>query len=238
MALLTIAADERSLAERVAERFLDVARESVQTRGTAMICLTGGTTPRRMYELLGSHGSATPPAWDRVHLYWSDERMVPPEHQDSNYGMARESLLVHLPVPSSHVHRIKGERPPEEAALLYEGELPGRFDLMLLGVGEDAHVASIFPGSPLLSERRRRAAAVWAPHLNAFRVTLTPRALLESDHVLMMVAGTAKAAAVAAALEGPTDVERCPVHLLREAGDRVEWFIDRAAARELSSRHV
>ena len=238
MALLTIAADERSLAERVAERVIDVATASVRTRGVAMICLTGGTTPKRTYELLGAHGSGTPLACDRVHLYWTDERMVPPDHHESNFGMVRNSLLVHAPVPSSHVHRIKGELPPEEAALLYERELPERFDLMMLGVGEDTHIASIFPSSPLLAERRRRAAAVWAPHLNAYRVTLTPRALLESDRILMMVAGTAKAAAVAAAIEGPTDVARCPVHLVREAGDRVEWFIDRAAARELSSRHA
>jgi 6-phosphogluconolactonase len=235
MALLTIASDEPSLAERVATRFVEVGAESAGVRSAA-ICLTGGNTPRRMYELL-----ATPPwqarlPWEGVHVYWSDERHVPPDHRDSNYGMAHEALLKHVPLPTSHVHRIEGELNPEEAARSYERELPARFDLMLLGMGEDAHIASIFPGSALVSETRRGVAAVWAPHLNAYRITLTPTALLDSDRILVMVSGAAKAPAVAAALEHPTDPARYPVHLLRAAGNRVEWFIDRAAARDVASR--
>jgi 6-phosphogluconolactonase len=133
------------------------------------------------------------------------------------------------------VHRMRGELPPGEAADLYERELPDRFDLMLLGLGEDAHIASIFPGSALVSERRRRVMAVWVPHLRSYRITLTQPALLAADRIVMLVAGSKKAPAVAAAIDAPSDPARVPAHLLRDAGDRVQWFIDRAAARDVSS---
>jgi 6-phosphogluconolactonase len=238
MALLTIAGDDRALAERAAERFVLLAQDAVRTRGSALICLTGGTTPKQMYTLLATESWQKRVSWERVHVYWTDERHVPPDHQDSNYGMAWDALVMRVPIPPSHVHRIRGELPPDEAARLYEHEVPDQFDLTLLGVGEDAHIASLFPGSSLLTEERRRAAAAWAPHLKAYRISLTPPALLGSKHVVVLVAGAAKARAVAAAFDKAVNVERYPVHLLREAGDRVEWFIDRAAARDVSSRHA
>lgn len=238
MALLTIAESEVAVAERAAARFVALAGEAMRGRRAAMIALSGGTTPRRLYELLASEGWRSRVMWENVHLYWSDERHVPPDHKDSNYAMARDALVMHVPIPASHVHRIRGELPPDEAARLYEKELPDRFDLLLLGLGEDTHIASIFPGSPLLKERQRRGAAVWVPHLKAYRITLTPPVLLASAHLMVLVAGAQKAAAVAAAFDAPTSPERYPVHLLREAGDRVEWFIDRAAARDVSSRRA
>ena len=237
MALLTIEADERSLAERVAGRFTQLAAATLRA-GRAAICLTGGTTPRRMYELLASPAWQPRVPWERVHLYWTDERHVPPDHNDNNYRMAWDALIKHLPIPTAHVHRIKGELDPADAARQYERELPERFDLMLLGIGEDAHIASIFPGSELVGETRRGAAAVWVPHLKAYRMSLTPPALLGSRHVLVMVAGAAKAPAVAAALDKPANPQRYPVHLLRQADDRVEWFIDRAAARDAASQRA
>src|SRR5687767_10580177 len=130
MALLTIAPNALSLAERAAARFITLAAHAVRERGTAMICLTGGGTPRPLYELLAADLWRSQLAWEQTHLYWSDERHVPPEHPESNYRMAREALVMHVPIPVSHVHRIRGELPPDEAALLYERELPDRFDLM------------------------------------------------------------------------------------------------------------
>jgi 6-phosphogluconolactonase len=237
MALLTIERDEASLAERVAGRFIELASGSVRA-GRPTICLTGGTTPRRMYELLAAPPWQARLPWERVHLYWSDERNVPPDHNDSNFLMAWEAFVKHLPIPTAHVHRIRGELEPTEAARLYERELPDRFHVMLLGVGDDAHIASIFPGSDLITERRHGAAAVWVPHLKAYRISLTPTAILSAKHILVMVAGSGKASAVAAALDRPTNTERYPVHLLREAEPRVEWFIDRAAARDVASRRA
>jgi 6-phosphogluconolactonase len=236
MALLTIVNDEQTLAERVADRFVAVAHDAVRQRGSAMVCLTGGTTPKRAYELLATQPWQQRVSWDHLQIYWTDERHVPPDHTDSNYGMARDALVMNVPIPASHVHRIRGELDPEEAARAYERELAARFDLLLLGVGEDAHIASIFPGSPLIHERNRRVAAAWVTRLKAYRITLTPPALLASEHIGVIVAGGSKASAVAVAFHEPADVERYPVHLLRSAGDRVEWFIDRAAGRDVASR--
>jgi 6-phosphogluconolactonase len=236
MALLKVFDDEVSLAAGIAERFVTLVNDALRQRGTAAICLTGGRTPKQLYELLAGSAWRDRIRWDAAHLYWSDERHVPPDHPDSNYGMTREALVMHVPIPAAQVHRIRGEIAPDEAARLYERELPPRFDVTLLGMGEDAHIASIFPGSPLVHERSRRAAAVWAPHLKAYRITLTPPSLVDTGRILMLVAGASKAPAVAAAFDRPTDSERWPVHLLRGADDRVEWFTDRAAARDVSSR--
>lgn len=236
--MLTIVDDARALAERAAGRFAAVVAAGVRSSGSARVSLTGGSTPRGAYELLGSPPWSDSIPWGDVHLYWGDERHVPPDHKDSNYGMARDALVMRVAIPAAQVHRIRGELPPDEAARLYERELPQRFDLLLLGLGEDTHIASIFPGSPVLQETKRRVAAPWVSHLKAYRITLTPPALLSASHIMMIVAGAAKAAAVATALETPADPVRYPVHLLRAAGDKVEWLIDRAAARALSSPHA
>ena len=233
MALLTIAENEKALVDLGVDRFAAIAQDAVRERGQAIVCLTGGSTPQAMYEALARERSAVP--WANVHVFWGDERAVPPQHKDSNYGMARDALLAHVPIPPAHVHRMRGELPPEQAAVEYEHELMGTFDLMLLGVGEDAHIASIFPGSPVLGERVRRTVAVYAPHLETYRITLTPPALLDARRILTLVAGTTKANAVMVAIEAPDDPARWPVHLLRRAANRVEWLIDRAAARALSS---
>jgi 6-phosphogluconolactonase len=268
MAKVTVVPGEQALAEAAAERLTAIVEQAVAHHGAATVSLTGGSTPRRLYALLAD---ATRPwrdriEWARLHLFWGDERHVPPDHADSNYGMARAALLDHVPVPAAHVHRMRGEMADAaEAARAYEQELhdgfaaAGRsdltFDLMLLGLGEDAHIASIFPGSSLLrtfgsfgpfdafdpltprtierSERLGRfdrVAAVWAAHLNAWRITLTPPAILDSRAIVMVVSGSNKAAAVAAAVEGAEDVMRRPAQLLRAADDRVEWFLDRAAS--------
>jgi 6-phosphogluconolactonase len=248
MATVTVFDDEIAAAEAVAERLGASAAEAIAAFRTVTVCLTGGRTPERMYQLLADparqwHGHID---WPNAHLFWGDERHVPPDHPDSNYGMAARALIAHVPVPPVQVHRIRGELPDaHDAARLYAAELregfarAGRrdqvFDVMLLGLGEDAHIASIFPGGPLVAESSpTRVAAVWASHLNAWRITLTPPALLDARRIVMLVAGDKKADAVHGALELPTDARRWPAHLLREADDRVEWFLDRAAARKLS----
>ena len=250
MAQLTVANDDSEQARLAAERLTQLIESAVATHGTAFVSLTGGTTPRRLYATLAD---AAQPwrdriQWSRVHVFWGDERHVPPDHPDSNYGMAKAALLDHVPVPPEHVHRIRGEMPDARAAAAaYDRALADVvsafrrtavpfFDLMLLGVGDDAHVASIFPGSELLdasAPRSRRVAAVWAAHLNAWRITLTPDALLDSRTIVVLVAGANKASAVRAALDEPLAVKRYPAQLLRTAGDRVEWFLDRAAGRSV-----
>lgn len=274
MAILTIADGEQELTSAAAEHLTTHIERAIAERGSAMVSLTGGTTPRRLYAALADVARPWREriAWSQVHLFWGDERHVPPDHRDSNYRMADDALVRHVPIPSSQVHRMRGElADPAVAAREYEDEIvagfeaAGRhdrtFDMMLLGMGEDAHIASIFPGSELLSRRpvkrrptngggdaevspgqdrsdagrgstlrRDRVAAVWAEHLGAWRITLTPPALLDARAIVMLVAGDKKAAAVHAAIEGPPDVRRWPAQLLRAADDRVEWLVDRAAA--------
>ena len=277
MATLTIADDEEALAQSAAERLTTLIERSIAARGSAILSLTGGSTPRRLYALLGD---ATHPwrdriDWARLHLFWGDERCVPPDHPDSNFGMARAALLDRVSVPPPQIHRIRGEiAAADSAAQDYQRELgagfaaAGRadltFDVMLLGLGEDAHIASIFPGSELLRrpvtrrpapvngesgegrptpanvERHfavRSVAAIWVTHLKAWRITLTPSALLEARAIVMLVSGPNKAAAVGAAIEGPLDVARWPAQLLRHADDRVEWMLDRDAAAEIRTVH-
>ena len=250
MAVLTVAGNAAELGRTAAGRFTAIVQRAVLVHGAAMVSLTGGHTPRHVYELLADPHEEwrwrIP--WERVHLFWGDERNVPPDHPDSNYGMARDALVATIPVPAEQVHRMRGELEAEEAARAYEIELAdafrlaGRtdqiFDLMLLGLGDDAHIASIFPGSPVLHERTRRVAAPWVEHLHARRITLTPPALLDARVIIMLVEGSQKADAVTAAIEGPRDVERWPAQLLRAAGDRVEWLIDRPAAQGLRARRA
>jgi 6-phosphogluconolactonase len=191
-----------------------------------------------------------------VHLFWGDERNVPPDHPDSNFGLANRTVIQHVPIAVSHVHRMRGEIPAVDAGHEYDLMLRARrdeipdplFDVMLLGIGADAHIASIFPESPLLPVGRGftprqadregppYAAGVWVPTLNQWRITQTPPALLDSAAIIMMAAGSTKADAIAAAIEGQLNVSRYPAQLLRAAGDRVEWIIDDVAATRISQR--
>jgi 6-phosphogluconolactonase len=257
MAIVNVEADASGLAAATASRIASLLRDACQRHGTAHICLTGGQTPHHTYDRL-VHASQGAGAldWNRVHLFWGDERAVPPDHEDSNFGMADRALILPAAIPSRNIHRMRGELPDaEQAARDYERVLKRferagapRFDVMLLGLGTDGHIASLFPGSPLLApqndpvprddkqeadERGRLAAAVWVPALQTWRITLTPRALLDAGVILVLTAGAAKADAVHIALRLPEDIARWPVQLLRRADDRVEWWLDRAAAAAL-----
>jgi len=247
MAVLNIEADTASLAEVAAQRLAALLRDACHRHGSAHICLTGGQTPRDTYVRLAR---ATPPGgvdWNGVHLFWGDERLVPPDHADSNFGMADAALILPAAIPSRNVHRIHGELPDAaQAARDYQRTLqrfarPGRprFDVVLLGLGTDGHIASLFPASPLLEvaagidDTAPLVSEVWVPALQRWRITLTPRALLDAGAILMLTAGAAKAAAVNAVLLGSEDVSQWPAQLLRQAGDRVEWWMDSAAASQL-----
>lgn len=238
MALITTVPDPQSLADTVAERLTSRVLSASAAGAPVMVCLTGGQTARPIYQRWSDPAGPwrRQIEWARLHFFWSDERHVPPEHADSNFGMAARTLLERVPVDPAHVHRIHGELPdPAEAARHYELELRHTFslvargtlsfDVSLLSIGEDGHIASIFPESPLL-EAQDPVAAVWVPHLHAWRITLTPPVLLDATTTIVIASGRGKADAVHAALEGPPDVRRCPAQLLRHAGDRVEWVVD------------
>jgi len=248
MARLTVA-EPGTFTSVAAERITQAIEHSIAARGRTFVALTGGGTPRDVYAALGDPVRPYRERidWSRLDLYWGDERHVPPDHPDSNFGMAYRALLQHVPIAPDRIHRIRTELPdPSEAAASYARELPETFDLTLLGLGEDCHIASIFPGSDLLmswgesSQPRHRgpdsvgATAVFAAHLNAWRITVTPAVILDSRAILMLVTGEKKAPAVAAAIEAPLNIAGCPGQLLRQADDRVEWLLDRDAAGRLA----
>ena len=183
-----------------------------------------------MYERMALPPLAGRVAWERVAVYFGDERCVPPDDPESNYRMAHEALLQHVPIPSTSVHRMEGERTDRDAAARdYERLLPPRLDLLLLGMGEDGHTASLFPHSPALAERARRVVPVSRPAPSRPRLTITPPVIHAADTVIVVVAGAEKAATVARALEGPYVPDELPIQLAL----RGTWLIDHAAAHGL-----
>jgi len=258
MAQLNIVADKTAMSEAAAERITSLVEAAVAARGVAALSLTGGATPDLLYQFLADQNRAWRSRidWDHVHLFWGDEREVPPDHAESNFGLANRFLIQHVPVPPTQIHRMRGELPASDAGRLYDALLRARrdqiagplFDVMLLGLGDNAHIASIFPDSPLLerserperperserSERSERlATGVHVPEMSQWRITMTPPALLDSAAIVMIANGASKADAIATAVEGALDIARYPAQLLRAADDRVEWIIDSAASARL-----
>lgn len=240
---LVILDDAQALYVHAAEEIAHFAGEAVCMHGEFSLCLSGGSTPEATYELMAErfHLSVD---WKEVHFFWGDERCVPPEDPASNFAMAKRTMLNRLELRPDQIHRIRGEEPPEQAARDYEkdlrsffnldeGELP-RFNLMLLGLGDNVHTASLFPGIPALHESERIAVAVEVDAPQRHRVTLTAPVINNSMRVMFLVAGENKAAAVKSAIEGPRDPDRFPAQLVAPDDGDVIWLLDRAAASLLS----
>ncbi|MBM3821198.1 MAG: 6-phosphogluconolactonase [Acidimicrobiia bacterium] len=238
MAGLTVLPDAEAVARAAAERVTALTSDAIAAGSRPSVCLTGGSIARRVYEMLPTG----PVDWRRVHLYWGDDRHVPPDHEDSNFKLAHDAFISRIAIPPSNVHPIPTElSDPGEAARIYEEEVRGlTFDVMLLGLGDDGHIASLFAGSDPLtridSGGLTPLVAVTQARLAPFveRITLTPPAILDSRVILMVVSGASKADAVHAGLRAPEDVARWPVHVLRAAADRVEWLVDEAAGSRLN----
>ena len=229
---LQILSGADALAAAAGALVLDTARAALAARGRFAIALSGGRTPVATFAWLAARPGEFD--WARAHVYFADERAVPPDHPDSNFRMARAALIDPLRIPPRQVHRMKGEYPDLAAAAEeYEAHLRAPLDLLLLGIGEDGHVASLFPGAAAVEERVRRVLPVFdAPKPPPRRLTLAPRAIAESLEVLVLAAGAGKARAVAGALEGDGGPGELPARLVRE---RV-WLLDRDAAASLRSR--
>ena len=236
-----------ALMEAAAERLVSRAAAAIGASGRFTVALSGGSTPKALYELLATPRYAPRIDWSRVHVFWGDERCVPPDDPASNYRMTREALLDRVPVLPPNVHRIRGEDPPTAAAAAYEEDLrrvmstpagPPRevagacIDLVLLGMGDNGHTASLFPGLTAVQERERWVVAEYVAEVAMWRVTLTPPVINAAADVVFLVSGAGKAAMLQRVLEGP----RQPVALPAQAivpSRGATWLVDVAAAADL-----
>jgi 6-phosphogluconolactonase len=229
--------DAAGAAEACAHHILALLEEALSGQDLATLAVSGGTTPRLMFEKL----AAAKFHWDRVHLFFVDERSVPPTDAASNFRLVDQHLIQRAHIPHRHVHRVLGEAQPDRAADTYateirdffgleEGEMP-HFDVVHRGMGPDAHSASLFPGDPLIEDRERIAAATFAPQFHQWRVTLLPGALLAAKHTVFLVAGEDKAEAVRAVFQEEYEPMKYPAQIASHHGRGVTWFLDQAAAR-------
>jgi len=241
--------DATALFRAAADRVIRIAGGAVGERGVCALALSGGSTPKRLYEQLAEDAADVGALlWRHVHFFWGDERVVPPDHADSNFRMAREAMLDRLPIDGSQIHRMQGEVDARQAAAVYERDLieffqlkPGewpRFDLVLLGLGPDGHTASLFPGTNALAERERIVVANHVPKLDVDRITLTAPTINHARDIVFLADGAGKAAMVRAVIEGPREPERLPAQLVRPDDGTLTWMLDAAAAAELTSHRT
>ena len=235
----------QDLFQAAAEEVIRSAADAIAQRGRFTIALSGGSTPRNLYTLIAANASATLP-WNQMFFFWGDERHVPPDSPDSNYRMAKETLLTKVPIPSTNIFPVPAENPDAAvAAETYEqtlrkffvvapGEFP-RFDLILLGMGPDGHTASLFPETAALEEKSRLVVANWVEKLGSSRITFTLPLLNAARCIAFLVSGTDKAAALHEVLEGNAPAEKYPSKLVQPREGKLIWFVDRAAASGLSA---
>ena len=223
------------VADAAAQQFVELANER---QGQFAVALAGGNTPRRLYELLAGDQFRNRVNWSKVHLFFGDERCVAVDHPDSNYRMAYEALISQVDIPASNVHPINGNGDPETNAARYEaelreffrGSLKPKFDLVLLGLGEDGHTASLFPQTEALAVRENWVVANWVEKLRSYRITLTTPAINSAGNVTFLVAGANKAPAVIAVLNGPVEHESLPAQMIKPDAGNLTWLLDSPAA--------
>jgi len=229
-----------AVAEFAAESFVKIAGESIQQHGLFTAALSGGSTPKLFYKELAAPERQRRLAWEKAHLFWGDERCVLPDHSDSNYRMVRETLLNEINIPEGNIHRVPAELDVRLAAFQYEEELRGffegkwpRFDLVLLGMGDDGHTASLFPGSAGLNEEERWFIANYAPKNQFWRLTLSKNAINAARNILVLVQGPQKADMIAKVqAEGEGEYEK-PIQLITPWDGKMVWALDVEAASKL-----
>ena len=227
----------RAAAEIIAEA---AAARAAQGRNFTLV-LSGGSTPKLLYELLAKEPYRGRIDWPRVEIYFGDERAVPPDHPDSNFKMADEALLAHVPLKPENVHRMRGEIDPNEAAIEYGRMLKARFgdagpDVTLLGMGDDGHTASLFPSTPAVDETHHRTVAQFVEKSTtgpSWRITTTAPFLNRSEQVLALITGASKDDRLSEVIHGPRDPRRLPIQLIQPNPGRLIWLVDRAAAAKL-----
>ena len=236
--------DADEVARSAARRFVDLAHESIEARGRFSVALAGGSTPKRIYELLAGEDLSGQINWPGVHIFFGDERCVPPNDDQSNYRMANEALLARVNLPEENVHRMRGESDAVANARLYEDEMRSffgdenwpQFDLVMLGMGDDGHTASLFPGTSALEVKQAWVTSNWVEKFNTYRITLTAPAINHARHIMFIVTGAGKADRLEEVLYGAQDTQRLPSQLIRPDEGALEWFLDEAAAAKVKER--
>jgi 6-phosphogluconolactonase len=234
-----------AVAEAAAALFSDTAKSASQARGVARIAISGGSTPKRMFTTLADpakpYAASTP--WDKIELFWVDERCVGPTEPDSNFRMTKEALLDHVPLPAARIHRMEGELDPHEASARYEADIRNTFklegaetptfDLVLLGMGDDGHTASLFPHTDALNEVDLIVTPNHVPQKDTWRITLTKPVINHGRQVAFLIEGAGKADILAKVLLGPYQPEVTPSQLIRPASGKLSFLLDTAAAAKL-----
>ncbi|HZY42412.1 MAG TPA: 6-phosphogluconolactonase [Anaerolineae bacterium] len=259
---LIVFEDIVALVHAAAQRFISIGLAAIQSSDRFTVALSGGSTPHALYEILARDDQSF--AWDKVHFFWGDERCVPPDHAESNFGLAHRVLLTKVNVLEQNVHRIHGEENPQQAAIGYEHELrkvfgeqlkPNepqsrsvaaramssggidlfpRFDLILLGLGADGHTASLFPQTSAIHEQRRWVIANHVEQLHTDRITLTPPVINRAQQIIFLIAGSDKAPALRSVLQGQRDPNQYPAQIVKPVSNGLTWLVDRAAATFLA----
>ena len=239
----------KEVAQEGAKRFTELANTAIAQSGRFTVALSGGTTPRDLFQILSAPPFRDTIDWSKVYIFFGDERCVPPDDPDSNYRMASETLLSQVSIPTENVFRMRGEDPPNQAAAEYATQLQDffklaqaggpspenypRLDLVLLGMGPDGHTASLFPGTAALQERGKPVTANYVPKMDANRVSLTAPAINRAANIIFLVAGASKAQALKAVLEGDYQPHVYPSQLIRPSQGKLTFLVDQAAAAQL-----
>jgi 6-phosphogluconolactonase len=241
MSMIWVYDNIHSLSQAAAGLFSQLARQAVQDHGKFSVALSGGHTPCHTYELLASEAFYSRIPWAQVHVFWGDERCVPPDDPRSNARMARQAFLSRVPIPPDQIHPISCAQKPAEAGTRYEAVLRGffgdqspRFDLILLGLGENGHTASLFPNTSVLEEEERWVAEVYVAEQKMHRLTLTASLINQAATVAFLVAGAGKSQVLQQVLEGQADPKRLPAQLIRPENGQLMWLVDKEAASLIS----
>jgi 6-phosphogluconolactonase len=219
------------------------SRKAIQHHGQFSLVLSGGSSPKKLHELLASESYRHLIEWDKVYFFFGDERYVPADHIDSNYLMAKNTLFDPLHIPPDHIHRMNTSLPPASCAVEYEKTILTyfkdrsiRFDLILLGLGDNSHTASLFPHTTVLHEKNALVKDVYVEEVKMYRITLTAPIINQSHQIAFLVYGSGKAEAVKHIIEDPMNIEEYPAQLIDPKAGDLHWFMDKAAARELSDK--
>lgn len=238
--------DDLTLAQAAVEWIVQCSAEAIMRQGSFTLALSGGSTPRRTFEILASETNSGRVDWQKTYIFWGDERNVPPDHPESNYRMARLALLDHVPIPAENIFRMQGEITPQNAADVYEGILRAHFanvrsgqpptatfDLVLLGLGSDGHTASLFPDTNALAETDRWVTANFVPQLETWRLTLTFPCINAARNVTFLVSGESKAERLRQVIHPSGKPADLPAALVRPQRGKLVWLVDEAAASHL-----